>query len=93
MPSGVLAVLPGQSASYAVHEFEAQSEKDYVKRKVPRELRSYALGYASFPDLIVRVPGTYRIRVTLVSASGALVEAIDSGPIRVGRFSGDDESD
>jgi len=54
------------------------------------------VGYFRFPDLIVRQPGTYRIRITLVrvpssvseapvspNSSGSFLHVVDSNPIMV----------
>ena len=55
------------------------------------------VGYVSFPDLVIRQEGTYRIRVTLIkvrsatgetrlaSPGGSSVQVIDSNPITVER--------
>lgn len=45
---------------------------------------SQGVGYMSFPDLVVRQAGTYRIRITLLrTADGAAVQIVDSNPIIV----------
>lgn len=56
-----------------------------------------SVGYVSFPDLVIRQEGTYRIRVTLIkvqsatnetplaSPGGSSVQVIDSNPITVER--------
>lgn len=56
----------------------------------------YGIGYMRFPELIIRQPGIYRIRITLIrirnsasdppvssAGSGLAVQVIDSNPIAV----------
>lgn len=56
----------------------------------------YGIGYMRFPELIIRQPGTYRIRITLIrirnsvsdppissAGNGLAVQVIDSNPIVV----------
>ncbi|KAK8207903.1 hypothetical protein M8818_004156 [Zalaria obscura] len=94
LPSGALAMLPGSTPRYAISPFESAGEKEYLKKRVPREMRGAVLGYVSFPGLVARVPGAYRIRVTLAAEGGRYVEAIDSEVIRVVPYAAEsDESE
>ena len=43
---------------------------------------SQGVRYMSFPDLVVRQAGTYRIRITLLR-TGTAVQVVDSNPIIV----------
>lgn len=87
-------MLPGSTPRYAISPFESAGEKEYLKKRVPREMRGAVLGYVSFPGLVARVPGAYRIRVTLAAEGGRYVEAIDSEVIRVVPYAAEsDESE
>lgn len=76
----------------SIHPFTG--EEDDLHSYDTAETRG--VGYVSFPDLVIRQEGTYRIRVTLIKIRGAAgevpafsggssVQAIDSNPITVER--------
>ncbi|EME84694.1 uncharacterized protein MYCFIDRAFT_195680 [Pseudocercospora fijiensis CIRAD86] len=76
--------LTGQKMFDSVHDVP-QEVAESLARSQPCRL---ALGYFTFPQLLIRQPGAYRLRVTLIkqsSAGGSSVIAIDSESIRVER--------
>ncbi|KAF2714328.1 hypothetical protein K504DRAFT_420068 [Pleomassaria siparia CBS 279.74] len=78
----------------SIHPFsddEADGSISSMEMAHPR-----GVGYMRFPELMIRQPGTYRIRITLIrvrnsssdppvssASGGASVHAVDSNPIRV----------
>jgi hypothetical protein len=84
MESGTVT---GQQMSDSVHPIP-QEHADTLARKQPCRV---ALGYVSFPALLIRQPGLFRLRVTLIkicsstSGGGSAVLSVDSDPIRVER--------
>lgn len=76
--------LTGQKMFDSVHDVPEEVAES-LARSQPRRL---ALGYFTFPQLLIRQPGAYRLRVTLIkqsSAGGSSVIAIDSESIKVER--------
>ncbi|CAK4034868.1 Hypothetical predicted protein [Lecanosticta acicola] len=80
--------LTGQKMFDSVHPIP-ESVADSLARSQACRL---ALGYVSFPSLLIRQPGTYRLRVTLIkmgssssSSGGASVACTDSESIKVER--------
>lgn len=67
---------------------------EYAERFTSNQPCRLALGYFSFPDLLIRQVGTYRIRVTLVKIDaaggdgGSSVLSVDSDVVKVDRRSG-----
>ncbi|KAF2213789.1 hypothetical protein CERZMDRAFT_26896, partial [Cercospora zeae-maydis SCOH1-5] len=81
--------LTGQKMFDSVHECSSDIAES-LARSQPSRL---ALGYLTFPQLLIRQPGSYRLRVTLIkmggsaSSGGSTVLATDSESIRVERRS------
>ena len=76
--------LTGQKMFDSVHDVPEEVAES-LARSQPCRL---ALGYFTFPQLLIRQPGAYRLRVTLIkqsSAGGSSVIAIDSESIKVER--------
>ena len=79
--------LSGQKMFDSVHPIPEQCA-DTLARNDPCRL---ALGYFSFPGLLIRQAGTYRLRTTLVKMGGTAeagatsLVAVDSEPISVDR--------
>lgn len=80
-------MLTGQKMFDSVHAIPAECASP-LARSHPCRL---ALGYFSFPGLLIRQAGCYRVRVTLIkmgasgAGGGASVLAVDSEVIRVER--------
>ncbi|KAK3719928.1 hypothetical protein LTR37_004051 [Vermiconidia calcicola] len=83
-------VLSGQKILDSVHPIPEHCAAT-LARNHPCRL---ALGYFSFPGLLIRQAGTYRIRTTLVKTGGSAdagatsLLSVDSEPIKVERRSG-----
>ncbi|PIA94892.1 hypothetical protein CB0940_07974 [Cercospora beticola] len=81
--------LTGQKMFDSVHEC-SNDIAESLARSQPSRL---ALGYLTFPQLLIRQPGSYRLRVTLIkmggsgSSGGSTVLATDSETIKVERRS------
>ncbi|KAK5006017.1 hypothetical protein LTR39_005774 [Cryomyces antarcticus] len=85
------AVLTGQRFADSVRPFS----NDRVNGHVQESAGSRPLGYVSFPNLVIRQEGTYRIRIALIrmgnpglslaSQGASNMETIDSEPITVWR--------
>ena len=79
--------LAGQKMSDSIHPIPEQCAATLALDDPCKK----ALGYFSFPGLVIRQAGTYRIRTTLVKMDGApdsgasSLLAVDSEPIRVER--------
>ncbi|KAK4502574.1 hypothetical protein PRZ48_006000 [Zasmidium cellare] len=80
--------LTGQKMFDTVHPVPVECAES-LARSQPCRL---TLGYFSFPSLLIRQPGTYRLRVTLIkmssagaSSGGSSIAAADSDSIKVER--------
>lgn len=80
--------LTGQKMFDSVHPIP-ESVADSLARSQPCRL---ALGYFSFPSLLIRQTGTYRLRITLIkmsgssaSSGGTSIATADSDSIKVER--------
>ncbi|GAB7359804.1 hypothetical protein MBLNU230_g6973t1 [Neophaeotheca triangularis] len=80
--------LTGQKMFDSIHAIPAECASP-LARSHPCRL---ALGYFSFPALLIRQAGSYRVRVTLIKMGGpgtssgaSSLVAVDSDPIRVER--------
>lgn len=81
--------LSGQKMFDSLHEVPEEIAES-LARSQPCRL---ALGYFSFPALLIRQPGAYRLRITLIkmggsgstAGGGSSILAIDSDTIRVER--------
>jgi hypothetical protein len=92
-PSALGALLAGRIFD-SIHPFaddEADGSIASMEMADP-----YGVGYMRFPDLSIRQPGTYRIRITLIrirnsasdppvssAGNGASVQVVDSNTITV----------
>ncbi|KAK5115666.1 hypothetical protein LTR62_000755 [Meristemomyces frigidus] len=80
-------LLTGQKLFDSVHSVP----NDYAVRAAGQEPCRVVLGYFSFPELLIRQAGTYRIRTTLLqmgaggNSGGQSVLAVDSEPVKVER--------
>ena len=81
--------LTGQKMFDSVHECPDHITESLARSQPCR----VALGYLTFPQLLIRQPGSYRLRVTLIkmgssgSSGGSTVLATDSESVRVERRS------
>ena len=79
--------MTGQKMFDSVHPIPEECVEDLARNQPCR----LALGYFSFPGLLIRQAGTYRVRVTLLKMAagmgegGSSVLAIDSDPIKIER--------
>ncbi|TKA25338.1 hypothetical protein B0A50_06242 [Salinomyces thailandicus] len=82
-------IMTGQKMFDSVHAIPDECA-DRLASNQPSRL---VLGYFSFPGLLIRQSGTYRIRTTLIKTSssgpdgGSSIVAVDSEPIKVERRS------
>jgi hypothetical protein len=82
-------IMTGQKMFDSVHSIPDEC----AERLASNEPCRLALGYFSFPGLLIRQSGTYRIRTTLIrmnssgTAGGSSIVAVDSEPIKVERRS------
>lgn len=82
-------IMTGQKMFDSVHAIPDECAEQLASDQPCR----LVLGYFSFPDLLIRQSGTYRIRTTLVkmsssgSGGGSSMLAVDSEPIKVERRS------
>ncbi|KXL47167.1 hypothetical protein M433DRAFT_400618 [Acidomyces richmondensis BFW] len=79
-------LLTGQKMFDSVHPMPVEC----AERLASREPCRLVLGYSTFPGLVIRQPGNYRIRTTLIKMNctggmGTSIVAIDSDPIKVER--------
>lgn len=79
-------LLTGQKMFDSVHSMPDEC----AERLASREPCRLVLGYFTFPDLVIRQPGSYRIRTTLIKMNctggmGTSIVAVDSDPIKVER--------
>jgi hypothetical protein len=84
MESGTLS---GQQMSDSVHPIP----EDCAERLARSQPYRVALGYFSFPALLIRQSGSFRLRVSLIkissspSGGGSMVISVDSDSIKVER--------
>lgn len=82
-------IMTGQKMFDSVHAMPDECA-DRLAANQPHRL---VLGYFSFPGLLIRQSGTYRVRTTLIKMSssgqggGSSIVAVDSEPIKVERRS------
>ncbi|KAK3676942.1 hypothetical protein LTR78_003147 [Recurvomyces mirabilis] len=80
-------MMTGQKMFDSVHSIPEECA-DRLANNEPCRL---VLGYVSFPDMLIRQSGTYRLRITLIkmsaagSGGGSSILAVDSDPVKVER--------
>ncbi|KAK4561407.1 hypothetical protein LTR86_004724 [Recurvomyces mirabilis] len=80
-------VMTGQKMFDSVHSIPEECA-DRLANNEPCRL---VLGYVSFPEMLIRQSGTYRLRITLIKTSaagnggGSSLLAVDSEPVKVER--------
>ncbi|KAI7704744.1 hypothetical protein KC353_g13290, partial [Hortaea werneckii] len=82
-------IMTGQKMFDSVHSIPDECAERLASNQPCR----LVLGYFSFPGLLIRQSGTYRIRTTLIKTSeasqggGSSIVAVDSEPVKIERRS------